>query len=110
MATTNKALHTAGMMQVVYVDSLGRKSLVAVPQGGESHPERGIVLGPPDLSELGMTEEQTTALHNELFSRGILTYRDARRRRDEIMSSLMTALRVSAEQIMVSYKEQESAV
>jgi hypothetical protein len=63
----------AEMMIVTHVDELERRSVIQVPEGTpETRWGQGILVGPPDLSALGLPEEVTTRLHNELFHRGIV--------------------------------------
>lgn len=98
------------MMQVTHVDGLDRKSLVQVPDGApETTWGQGILLGPPDLTSLGLKEETTTRLHNELFHRGIVRRGDARARRAEVHAALQAALRVDAESIINLYEENGNA-
>jgi hypothetical protein len=98
------------MMTVTHVDGVGRKSLVHVPDGApEKNWGQGILLGPPEMSSLGLSEEVTTRLHNELFNRGIVRRGDARARRPEIHAALMAALRVDAEKIITLYEENGNA-
>jgi len=97
-------------MTVTHVDGVGRKSLVHVPDGApEKSWGQGILLGPPDISSLGLSEEVTTRLQNELFNRGIIRRGDARARRPEIHAALMAALRVDAETIITLYEENGNA-
>ena len=98
------------MMTVTYVDGLDRKSMVQVPDGApEQTWSRGIVLGPPDLSSLGLGEETTTRLHNELFNRGVIRRQDARAKRAEVHAALMSVLRVDAEAIIALFEENANA-
>lgn len=95
------------MMAVKHVATDGRISVVLVP---EASPEKtwgaGILVGPPDLSELGLGEEVTVRLHNELFIRGIVRRDDARSNRAQIVAALMATLKVDAERIIQIYEEQ----
>lgn len=98
------------MMAVKVTDDAGRVSVMKVP---EDAPEKmwpgGILIGPPDLSSLGLSEEVTTKLHNELFNRGIVDRAAARRNRPEVHQALMAALRIDAERIINLYEEQANA-
>lgn len=97
------------MMVVKAVDGSGRTSAVTVPDAAPpSTWNAGILIGPPDLGELGLGEELTTRLHNELFNRGIVRRIDARARRAEVHAALMSALKVDAEKIIQIYEEQGS--
>lgn len=98
------------MIVVTHVDDLERKTIVQVPEGTpENRYAQGIVVGPPDLSTLGLSEEVTTRLHNELFHRGIVRRGDARMRRPEVHAALVAALRVDVEHIVNLYEENANA-
>lgn len=96
---------------VQYVDQAnGRSSVRVVPEGApQSSWGSGIIVGPPDLSELGLPEEVTTRLHNELFNRSIIRSSDARPRRAEVHAALMAAFRVDSERIIQLYEEHGNA-
>ena len=97
-------------MIVTVDDTLGRHTARVVPDdSNEKTWNAGIVVGPPDLSDLGLPEEVTIRLHNELFNRGIIRRSDARPKRAEIHAALMAALRVDAERIITLYEEQGNA-
>lgn len=95
---------------MVTIDADYRPTSVRVPDGT---PEKlwasGIVVGPPDLTQLGLPEEVTTRLHRELYVRGIITRRDARAKRSEVHAALQAALRVDAERIIQLYEETGNA-
>ena len=98
------------MMLVIHTDDEGRKTAVQVPDGApEKTWGQGILLGPPDLSSLGLREDLTTRLHNELFNRGIIRRSDARARRADVYAALMATLRVDAESIITLYEENGNA-
>lgn len=66
----------------------------------------GIVLGPPEFDELDhLSVEVRRSLNNELFARGIITVRDAVRRRSDVESALRSALRLDVETIMAAFVE-----
>lgn len=91
------------MRRLVHNDG-GRKTLVEIPDGKpDSHARYGVVIGPPDLSALGLPSEIEIRLHNELFARGILTHRDAKKRRQEIVNALHSVFAVNAERILNIY-------
>lgn len=97
-------------MNVVVDDPSGRKTVHVVPDGAPSTTwTAGVVLGPPDLTTLGLSEEVTTKLHNELFNRGIIRRNDARMARPEVHAALMSALRIDADRIISLYEEQSNA-
>lgn len=98
------------MKTVTHVDGLGRQTIVQVPDGApETTWGQGIVLGPPDLSSLGLREETTTRLHNELFNRGIVKRSDARARRAEVYAALLSTFKVDAEAIINLYEDDANA-
>jgi hypothetical protein len=89
-----------------YIASNHRHYRVLVPDGAPPETwQRGIFLGPPDLDSLGLSEEVTTRLHNELFNRGIMTAADANTRRLDVQSALQYAMRVDAQSIINLYEE-----
>lgn len=98
------------MMVVIHIDDEGRKTAMHVPDGAPVETwGQGIAIGPPDLSSLGLKEDVTTQLHNELFNRGVIRRGDARTRRTEVHAALMAALRVDAESIITLYEENGNA-
>ena len=54
---------------VKYTDDDGLVWMVAVPDGERA--EYGAILGPPDFSPLGLSEEDTKKLHNALIEHGL---------------------------------------
>lgn len=92
------------MVKVKHVSADGRFWAVLVPEGHEDEAAYGVQLGPPDLSSLGLPEAQAVRLHNELYNRGILSERDARRRTAEVAAALAAALRVDVQAIMALYR------
>jgi hypothetical protein len=92
-----------------YTDTGGRLYKVLVPDSApESHARYGIVVGPPNLDSLELDEKIATRINNELFNRGIFTYKDARRRRGEIYTALQSALRVEVGLIMDLYLQESN--
>ena len=84
----------------------GRKYRVIVPD--EAPPENwpyGVIVGPTDLSVLGLPLEIERRLHNELFSRGLITLRDIRRNMQNVQGALMAALHVDVQLILQAYEE-----
>jgi hypothetical protein len=93
-------------VNVVFEDVAGRKTARQVPDGAPHETWRfGNIIGPPDLTPLGLPEEVLTRLNNELFARGIIRAGDARRNRAEIHAALQAALRVDAERIVQVFEE-----
>lgn len=97
-------------MRTVTYEEGGKKYLVAVPDNAtQSQVKYGIRLGPPDLDSLELPEELQTRLHNELFARGLFTYTDARKRRNDIIGAWQAALRVDAERVVQVFSQPELA-
>lgn len=93
-------------MNVAFIDRQGRKTVRTVPDAApEATWAGGVIIGPPDLSELELSQEVTTRLHNELYNRGIIRRGDARARRPEVHAALMAALRVDSERIIQLFEE-----
>lgn len=85
------------------VEIEGRKYVVQVPDY-ETDYSRGIVVGPPNLDVLDLSEEITTRLHNELFARRLITKKDIVKRRNEVVAALQYVLGVDADKIMRCYE------
>lgn len=65
----------------------------------------GIIIGPPDLSKLGLPPMIETRLHNELYNRGLIELRDIRKRMAELQAALQAALKVDVNTIMEAYQD-----
>lgn len=92
------------MRETWYTDSKGRKIAVQLPDGApDSDAMLGIRIGPPSLESLDLPEAVEVRLHNQLYARGIHTYAEALRRRRDIQSALMAALRVDTEMVVQAY-------
>jgi len=94
------------MLKIEYKDELGRKFLVAIPEGYEDEPETGIKIGPPDLDGLNLDEKHEALLNNQLYDRKLFTWSDVRRRPDEIRAALMATFKADVVAIMNLYKEE----
>lgn len=79
----------------------GKHVIVQIPEGED--PRYGIVIGPPDLSHLGLPHEVETRLNNELYVRGFITKKDVMKNRQEVMNAVLTAFTVTVDKIMESY-------
>jgi len=64
---------------------------------------KGVIVGPPDLSELNLNNELRRRLNNELFNRGLITERDIRKRAHEIHAALQAAFKTDVNVIMEAY-------
>lgn len=82
------------LIRVDYEDDTGRKWAVLLPSDDTSDPTIGIPYGPPDFSVLGLPEETAIRLHNQLFSRGILTKQDLKGKHKEIFAAIQAAFKV----------------
>lgn len=84
----------------------GRKYKAIVPEGSDPTTWKyGVVVGPPELSALGLPPEQEVRLHNELYNRGLITGNDVRRNMSSVVGALMAALHVDAQLIAQAYEE-----
>lgn len=93
------------MRVVDYQDRAGRKFKVQLPDDApDSHARYGIPVGPPDLSSLGLPRETEVRLNNQLYNRGILTKKEARRGRQEIFAALQAAFGVDTGRIIDLYE------
>lgn len=89
---------------IVNVEREGRKYKVQVPENAaESTWQYGIVIGPPDMTSLGLPASVTTKLHNELFNRGIITSKDVRKKSNEVFGALQAAFSVDTSRIVELY-------
>ena len=98
------------MRQVDYEREDGRWFRVLLPdEAPDSDAPAGIPIGPPEFDSLSETwpPGTLTRLHNELFHRGILTFRDAVRHRQDIVNAIQRALALDVETVMIAYQEEE---
>lgn len=92
------------MREASYTDAEGKSWWVALPEGiPDNDASMGLPLGPPDLSSLGLPKEMEIKLHNQLFSRRIFTYKEARARRTDIFAALQSAFAFDTEKIVQLY-------
>lgn len=98
---------TYGLVRATYEDDDGKRWMVLVPKGRESEASMGIVLGPPDVSTLGLPPAVAFRLHNELFDRGIIELTDATKRTQEIFAALQAAYRIDVVRVLSLYAAQE---
>lgn len=66
----------------------------------------GVLVGPPDFRWL--PPHIDTRLHNELFNRQIITYKDVIQRAGEVQAALMAALKVDQQLIIQAYRDDVS--
>ncbi|RPJ29146.1 MAG: hypothetical protein EHM33_01890 [Chloroflexi bacterium] len=78
----------------------GRKYQAIVDGSGNA-----IIMGPPEglVDELGLPEPFATTLHNILYARGILTYRDVVKKSKELIGALQEALNLDAQRLQEMY-------
>ena len=72
---------------IEYIDDEGRKLLVALDDDApDSEAYMGVVIGPPDLTELNLPLHIEIKLNNELFDRGLLTAKDVKGKHQNLFS------------------------
>ncbi len=91
------------LVEVEYVDDDGLKWKVLIPEHDKSHPERGIVVGPPDLLFLELPDEVHKRLHNGLYDRRLIRASDLRRRGQEVFAAVQAAYRVDVARVTEAY-------
>lgn len=97
------------MERVTFTDDRGRMYLIEVedftpPDEYAQYP----VLGPPDVVDrLDLPDPVKTALHNELFKRGIFTYEQARRQ-GALEAALKAALKIDQQTLLLAYHDEYS--
>ena len=99
------------MKTVEYKNPAGRLFKVLVPD--DATPEKyqyGIMVGPPpDLVEdLKVPEPFATRFHNQLYYRGLLTYVDVVKRKDDLFTAWQASLSVDTETILEGFKKEYS--
>ena len=94
------------MRQAKYTDILGRVWVTYIPDGvPESDASMGVPVGPPSMDPLGLPQDIAIALHNELVARGLLTARDIKRRRQDVVAALRSALKISVPDVVRLYTQ-----
>lgn len=91
------------LIRVDYEDDTGRKWAVWLPRDDADDPTMGIPLGPPDFSALDLPEETAIRLHNQLFSRGILTKQDLKSKHKEVFAAIQAAFKVDVARVTGLY-------
>lgn len=82
-------------------DADGRRYASLIPADmPDSEARRGAVLGPPDLSPLGLPLAMEVRLHNELHAGELFTEDDFRRRGAEVTRAIQRAFRVDLQTMM----------
>lgn len=91
-------------MLTVDIEKLGKKYRVQVPdEAAEELWQYGIVLGPPDLSSLGLPPSIEVRLHNELHVRGLIQKKDLDRRTPDVVAAIQAALKLDALCVIALY-------
>lgn len=72
--------------------------------------ENEIIIGPPEgfVDQFGFPPEMATKLHNCLFVRGILNYKEAARKPMEVLAALQEVLAVDAARIVQAFYDSEN--
>ena len=91
------------LIRVDYEDDTGRNWAVWLPIDDIHDPTMGIPLGPPDFSALDLPEETAIRLHNQLFSRGILTKQDLKGKHKEVFAAIQAAFKVDVARVTGLY-------
>ena len=93
-------------MREIDYESDGKWYRVRLPDNApDSDATYGIVVGPPDVSTLGLPADVAVRLHNQLFSRHIFTLKEATSRSNELFAAWQAALRVNVQQLFNLYME-----
>ena len=94
------------MRKIEYINKDSMSHYVGIPdEAPDSHAMYGIVIGPPDLSNLELPKQVEVRLNNELFVRGLITIADVRKRRIDVLGALQSALAVDVAKVIEIYKE-----
>ena len=91
------------LIRVDYEDDTGRKWAVLLPSDDIDDPTMGIPYGPPDFSALDLPEATAIRLHNQLFSRGLLTKQDLKGRHKEVFAAIQAAFKVDVARVTGLY-------
>lgn len=92
------------MREASWTDGDGRHHAVLLPDDvADSEAPKGIPLGPPPMTDLGLPAAVEIELHNQLFHRRIFTAADAARRTEEVRTCVMRAFRVSVHSVVAAF-------
>lgn len=92
------------LVQTSYQDKDGKHWAVLLPEG-EEDAEKGIPIGPQDISGLGLSKDIELALHNQLFYRGLFNSSNIRHNQRELIAAIQAAYKVDAAKINNLYQE-----
>lgn len=92
------------LREVEYKDPEGRLFRVLIPENDpDDAASRGIVLGPPRLTDLNLPLSFEVRLHNELYHRSLIEKKDVLQRRQDILGAIQAAARTDIERIFQLY-------
>lgn len=92
------------MRRTQYIDEDGRKWAVDLPDGvSDESAAIGVPAGPPSLASLDLPLELEVRLHNQLFDRAVLTARDAKVKRESVLSAIQHALKLDVQKVIAVY-------
>ena len=85
------------------IDEDGFMWRVLLPAKDKEHPERGIIVGPPGLEDMGLPDDLRRILHNQLYTRGLITASDLRGRGKEITAAIQATYKVDFTKVTGAY-------
>lgn len=92
------------MKDVTVTDIHGRKSVYSIPDDApEWHGSMGLFKGPPDLEKLDLPIDIEVRINNQLWARGLITENDLKKRPNEIILAIQSALKIDAQKISQLY-------
>lgn len=95
------------MKEVEWKSPDGRLYKVLVPEDApKENYQYGIIIGPPvELVEvLGLPEPIAVRFHNALYNRGMFTYKDVVKRRQDLFGAWQSTLMVDTEKILEVFR------
>ncbi len=92
------------LVTIDWEDDDGLRWVVRVPADQKDDGARGIPVGPPDVSEIGLPADVAARLHNQLHARRLITKQDLRGRMPEVFAALQAAYRVDVVAVTALYE------
>lgn len=84
--------------------------IVEIPDyAPDSEAYLGILVGPPYLDSLGLSDEVRIRLNKELNARGLITKKDVRHRTSEVLAALQAAFKIDVARVLNLYEGVENA-
>lgn len=84
--------------------------LVELPDHApDSDAHLGILVGPPYLESLNLSDAVRVRLNNELYARGLFTKNDVKSRTSEVFAALQAAFKVDVARLLNLYEGVENA-